>query len=160
IPLRKGDVLAGTLGSRRALRGYAGAVPEAIAPGDVLDVLNLGGVIGRCTSTHPDLGAPLRAEVLGAVLVFPELGDRIGRPAHIRDGAIPAARTLSCRIPVVYVAGTCMSAGKTAAAAELVRGLVRRGRRIAAAKLTGVALMRDTLAMTDAGAAAAATFND
>lgn len=160
IPLRVGDVLAGTLGSRRALRGYAGEVPRSVAPGDVLHVLNLGGVIGCCTSSHPDLGAPLRVEVLGAVLVFPALGDRIGRPAHIREHAIPARDTLSCRAPVIYVAGTCMSAGKTAAAAELVRGLTRAGSRVAAAKLTGVALMRDTLAMTDAGAVAAATFND
>ena len=160
IPLRAGDVLAGTLGSRRALKGYAGEVPASIAPGDTIDVLNLGGVLGRCTSSHPEHGAPFRAEVLGAVLVFPALGDRVGRPAHIRDGAIPAAAALHARVPVVYVAGTCMSAGKTAAATELTRGLTRQGLRVAAAKLTGVALMRDTLAMTDAGAVAAATFND
>ena len=160
IPLRAGDVLAGTLGSRRALKGYAGVVPETIQPGDTIDVLNLGGVLGRCTSSHPDHGAPFSAEVLGAVLVFPALGDRVGRPAHIRDGAIPPADVLTTRIPVVYVAGTCMHAGKTAAATELTRGLTRCGRRVAAAKLTGVALMRDTLAMMDAGAVAAATFND
>ena len=160
IPLRAGDVLAGTLGSRRALKGYAGVVPETIAPGDTIDVLNLGGVLGRCTSSHPDHGAPFAAEVLGAVLVFPELGDRVGRPAHIQDGAIPPADVLAARIPVVYVAGTCMSAGKTVAATELTRGLARAGFRVAASKLTGVALMRDTLAMMDAGAVVAATFND
>jgi len=160
IPLRAGDVLAGTLGSRRALKGYAGEVPGTIAPGDTIEVLNLGGVLGRCTSSHPEHGAPFRAEVLGAVLVFPALGDRVGRPAHIRDGALASASALTARVPVVYVAGTCMSAGKTAAATELTRGLTRQGLRVAAAKLTGVALMRDTLAMTDAGAVAAATFND
>jgi hypothetical protein len=53
-----------------------------------------------------------------------------------------------------------MSAGKTAAATELVRGLSRGGLRVAGAKLTGVALMRDALAMLDAGAVAALTFND
>jgi hypothetical protein len=160
IPLRAGDVLAGTLGSRRALKGYAGVVPDSIEPGDTIDVLNLGGVLGRCTSSHPDHGAPFSAEVLGAVLVFPALGDRVGRPAHIKDGAVPPADVLTARVPVVYVAGTCMSSGKTAAATELTRGLARSGRRVAAAKLTGVALMRDTLAMMDAGAVAAATFND
>jgi len=160
IPLRSGDVLAGTLGSRRALKGYAGEVPSSIEPGDTIEVLNLGGVLGRCTSSHPEHGAPFAAEVLGAVLVFPALGDRVGRPAHIRDGAIPQAAALTARVPVVYVAGTCMSAGKTAAATELTRGLTRQGLRVAAVKLTGVALMRDTLAMTDAGAVAAATFND
>jgi hypothetical protein len=160
LSLRAGDVLAGTLGARRALRGYAGVVPEHIAVGDVIHVLNLGGILGRCTSANPDLGPPFRAEVLGAILAFPELGDRIGRPAHIRDHAIPPADHLDCPVPVVYVAGTCMNAGKTAAAVELVRGLSRSGLRVAAAKLTGVSLMRDSLAMLDAGAATALTFND
>src|SRR5574342_153347 len=128
LALRAGDVLAGTLGERRALRGYAGVVPDHIAVGDVLHVLKLGG--------------------------------RIGRPAHIRDHAIPPAERLDCTVPVVYVAGTCMNAGKTAAATELVRGLSRSGLRVAAAKLTGVSLMRDSLAMQDAGAVAALTFND
>jgi hypothetical protein len=61
---------------------------------------------------------------------------------------------------VVYIAGTCMNAGKTVAATELVRGLTRAGLRVAAAKLTGVSLMRDALSMLDAGAIAALTFND
>jgi hypothetical protein len=53
-----------------------------------------------------------------------------------------------------------MNAGKTVAATELVRGLTRAGFRVAAAKLTGVSLMRDALSMQDAGAIAAITFND
>src|ERR1041384_1266588 len=160
VSLRAGDVLAGTLGSRRALRGYAGDVPARIAVGDVINVLNLGGILGRCTSSNPEIGPPFRAEVLGAVLAFPELGDRIGTPATIADGAIPPAETLECGVPVVYVAGTCMNSGKTVAATELVRGLSRAGLRVAACKLTGVSLMRDALSMTDAGAVVALTFTD
>ena len=160
MALRSGDVLAGTLGSRRALRGYAGEVPSAIVVGDTIEVLNLGGILGRCTSSNPDIGPPFKAEVLGAVLAFPDLGDRVGRAATIRDGAIATASSLTIGTPVVYVAGTCMNAGKTVAATELVRGLSRRGLKVAAAKLTGVSLMRDTLAMLDAGAIAALTFND
>lgn len=160
LPLRAGDILAGTLGARRALHGYAGEVPSQVAVGDVIDVLNLGGVLGRCTSQNADLGAPFRAEVLGAILSFPDLGDRVGRPAHIRHGAVPPIERLAPLPPVVYVAGTCMNTGKTVAAAELVRGLSRSGLRVAACKLTGVALMRDTLRMLDSGAVAALTFND
>ena len=160
LSLRAGDVLAGVLGTRRALRGYAGVVPPHLAVGDTLEVLNLGGILGRCTSVNPEIGPPFRAEVLGAVLAFPELGDRVGRPAHIRDGAVPPADLLESLVPVVYVAGTCMNAGKTVAATELVRGLARGGLRVAAAKLTGVSLMRDALSMLDAGAVAALTFND
>jgi hypothetical protein len=160
LELRGGDVLAGTLGTRRALRGYAGVVPSHISVGDTIEVLNLGGILGQCTSMNPDIGPPFRAEVLGAILAFPDLGDRIGRPAHIKDHAVPPADTLESTVPVVYVAGTCMNAGKTVAATELVRGLARSGRRVAAAKLTGVSLMRDALSMVDAGAIAALTFND
>ncbi|HPF61860.1 MAG: hypothetical protein KC544_13820 [Gemmatimonadetes bacterium] len=160
VTLRAGDVLAGTLGTRRALRGYAGDIPSRISVGDTLDVLNLGGILGRCTSVNPDIGPPFKAEVLGAVLAFPELGDRVGRPAHIRDRAIAPAEALIGTVPVVYVAGTCMNAGKTVAATELVRGMSRAGLRVAALKLTGVSLMRDALSMRDAGAVAALTFND
>jgi len=128
--------------------------------GDVLHVLNLGGILGVCTSGNPDIGPPFRAEVLGAILAFPELGDRVGSPAHIRDHAVAPAERLESSVPVIYVAGTCMNAGKTVAATELVRGLARGGLRVGAAKLTGVALMRDALSMLDAGASCALTFND
>jgi hypothetical protein len=160
LALRAGDVLAGTLGTRRALRGYAGVVPQHIRAGDSIDVLNLGGILGHCTSVNPDIGPPFRAEVLGAILAFPALGDRVGRPAHIKDHSVPPAETLESEVPVVYIAGTCMNAGKTVAATELVRGLARSGLKVAAAKLTGVSLMRDALSMVDAGAVAALTFND
>jgi len=160
VRLRAGDVLVGALGRRRALRGYAGEVPTEIAPGDTINVLNMGGVLGRCTALNPDLGPPFEAEVLGAVLAFPKIGDRVGSPAHIRDGAIPPAASLGSEIPIVMVAGTCMDAGKTVAASEIVRGCARSGLRVGAVKLTGVALRRDALSMLDAGAVAALTFND
>lgn len=160
VPLRDGDVLAGVLGSRRALRGYAGDVPASLAAGESVHVLNLGGVLGRCTSANPDLGAPYEAEVLGAILTLPPAGDRIGRPAHIREGAIPSAGSLVLRAPLVLVAGTCMDAGKTVACAAIVRGLSRAGLRVAAAKLTGVSLRRDVLSMVDAGAVDGLSFTD
>jgi hypothetical protein len=152
VPLDEGDLLAGVLGSRRALRGYAGDVPPSVQPGDTLDLLNLGGVIGRCTSTNLELGPPLRAEVLGAVLSFPYLGERMGVPATIRDNAVAWADRLEPLPPVVYVSGTCMHAGKTYACAEIVRHLTRSGLRCCGAKLTGVSLLRDTLSMQDRGA--------
>jgi len=42
----QGDLIAGVLGERRALHGYSGVIPERVAPGDILHLLNLGGVIG------------------------------------------------------------------------------------------------------------------
>jgi hypothetical protein len=160
IRLRSGDVLAGVLGARRALRGYEGEVPESVTAGDTIEVLNLGGVLGRCTAGNPDLGPPFTAEVLGAVLSFPRTGDRVGLPATIRDGAVPAGDALLPGPPIVAVVGTCMDSGKTVAAGEVIRGLFRSGLRVAGAKLTGVSLRRDALAMLDAGAVEALTFTD
>ncbi|MEK7656390.1 MAG: hypothetical protein AAB412_01405 [Elusimicrobiota bacterium] len=158
--LNDGDILAGVLGARRALRGYAGVVPESVKVGDELDVLNLGGVLGRCTAVNIELGPPLKAEVLGAVLSFPHLGERTGVPATIRDNAVPWADTLEPSAPAVYVAGSCMQAGKTSVCCELVRHLVRNGLKVAAAKLTGVSLLRDTLGMMDRGAFKSLSFTD
>jgi hypothetical protein len=158
--LRPGDRFAGVLGHRRALRGYAGEVPEDARPGDTLHVLNLGGVIGRCTSYAPDLGRPFEVEVMGQVLHFPYLGKRIGEPAHIGLGALEPNGRIETSAPIVAVMGTCMNAGKTAAACEIIHGLTRRGLRVAAGKVTGVALQRDVLNMLDHGAVEALSFVD
>jgi hypothetical protein len=63
-----GDVIAGTLGFRRALKGFVGIVPDSLHVGDTIHVLNLGGVLGLCVGRNPDVGSPLETEVLGAVL--------------------------------------------------------------------------------------------
>ena len=63
--LKPGDVFAGVLGKRKALRGYVGELPDNLQFGSELQVLNLGGVLGRCTSYPPDIGRPFDVEVLG-----------------------------------------------------------------------------------------------
>ena len=151
----EGDVLLGSLGERQALKGYSGRIPRQVAPGDTLNVLNMGGILGRCTSDHPDLGPALRVEVLGAVLV-----GEPARHARIQDHAIEWTEHLEASAPLVMVSGTAMNTGKTLAAARLVAGLTARGLRVAAAKLTGASLMRDVRAMEAEGAVAVATFTE
>ena len=158
--VKPGDVVAGVLGQRRALRGYSGDVPAELHVGDRLNILNMGGVIGRCTSFAPDVGEPFETELVGAVLHFPNLGERTSEPAHIGLNAIPDLGFTEVPAPVIAVVGTCMNAGKTAAACEIIHGLVRNGFRVAAAKVTGVALERDMLNMRDHGAYEALSFND
>jgi len=161
VKVQRGDVLAGVLGARDALRGYAGEVPASVTAGDVLHLLNLGGVIGLCTSVNPDVGPPCRVEVLGAVMRFPELGRRVGVPASIAPGPVAPRDDLPPDLPpLILVAGSCMHAGKTAAACALVRAATQRGLRVTATKVTGVALRRDSLEMMDHGATEAVTFVD
>lgn len=153
--LRPGAVLVAPLGERRALKGYSGHVPATVAVGDTLHVLNLGGMLGCCTGTVPGLGPALRATVLGGVLTD------AGAAASVRHGALPPADALPDDAPpLVVVSGTAMDTGKTLAACRLVEGLTARGLGVAAAKLTGAALMRDVRTMRAHGATACATFTD
>jgi hypothetical protein len=163
VALHPGDVIVGALGRRDALYGYSGRVPESVAVGDVLQLLNLGGVIGTGAEATAANGEPFRLEVLGAVLEFPYLATRVGRPANIARAALPACALPGAEVglpPLVVLVGTCMDAGKTTAAAVLIGELTHRGLRVAAGKLTGVSLRRDVLAMADSGAEPVAVFTD
>src|SRR5690606_22364426 len=42
--VNKGDVIVGALGHRRALFGYSGHIPQSVQAGDIIQVLNIGGV--------------------------------------------------------------------------------------------------------------------
>jgi hypothetical protein len=154
--INPGDVLVGVLGSRRALKGFVGDVPERVEAGDKLHLLNMGGVIGRCTGHHSSLSDAISVEVVGLVY------DEDARVRNIADAALSLREHLPSGTvaPLVLVAGACMNSGKTLAATELVRQGTRAGMRVAAGKLSGVAALRDTLNMADHGAVATASFLD
>ena len=157
----QGDIVVGALGHRKALRGYSGHLPEALAVGDTIQILNIGGVLGLCDSANPDVGPPFNCEVLGTVLHFPYLGERIGVPARIGARPFDRAAPLDTQgVPVVALAGTCMDSGKTAAACAIVSRLRHVGMTVSACKATGVSLRRDIHAMEDAGARETMIFTD
>jgi hypothetical protein len=159
--VKRGDIVVGALGHRKALFGYSGHLPEKCAPGDVLQMLNMGGVIGVCDSINASFGPPFEARVLGAVLDFPYLGERIGVPARVGAEKLDPNPPLDTQgVPVVALAGTCMNAGKTAAACAIVSRLRHLGYTVDAFKATGVSLRRDILAMEDAGARRTLIFTD
>lgn len=150
--ISKDDVIVGTLGARQALKGFVGNCPDEVQVGETLNVLNMGGVIGIATSANQDYGHPLRVKVLG-------LASRNGKVLNIAEGAVPPSDTLTCKIPLIVVAGTCMAAGKTKAACEIIAWLnQKRDLKIGAVKLSGVAALRDTLGMEDHGAVLSMSF--
>ena len=159
--VKAGDIVVGALGHRHALFGYSGHLPDSLMPGQNVNLLNLGGVIGICDSVNPDQGPPFECRVLGSVLHFPILGERIGRPSRVGKSPLADQPSLNTRaIPVVALAGTCMDSGKTAAACALISRFTHQGLTVAAFKATGVALNRDVLAMEDAGATETGIFTD
>ncbi|MBI4566393.1 MAG: hypothetical protein HY716_17045 [Planctomycetes bacterium] len=151
--VRAGDVIAGVLGSRQALRGFVGYAPYKLAAGDRLHLLNLGGVIGRCIDGHKDLGEAISVEVLGCVA-------KEGEILNLRRAALPEIPLLGPSKPIVLVMGSCMNVGKTAAAAEMVRRFTRAGLRVGAAKLSGIACLKDQRKYEASGAVKTYTFLD
>ena len=157
----KGDIVVGALGHRKALFGYSGHIPASVQPGDVIQMLNIGGVLGVCDSANPDKGKPFDCRVIGSVLHFPYLGERIGVPARVGIRPLDMEVKLDTRgVAVVALAGTCMEAGKTAAACAVISRMRHRGVTVDAFKATGVSLRRDILAMEDAGARRSMIFTD
>jgi hypothetical protein len=152
--INAGDVLLGVLGKRRALKGFVGDVPESLKKGDRLHLLNMGGVIGVCLGHHSSLSDAIEVEVIGAAC------DEYENVLNIADNALKPTNFLETSAPVVVVAGTCMNSGKTVAATEIIKQAHHAGLKVAGAKLSGVACLRDTLNMEDHGARPTASFLD
>lgn len=152
--INTGDILLGVLGKRRALKGFVGDVPESIAVGDKLHLLNMGGVIGECKGHHSSLSDAISVEVVGIAV------DQLGMTLNIGDGALVPSPSLNASAPMVVVGGSCMNSGKTVAAVEIIKQASNTGLKVAGAKLSGIACLRDTLNMEDHGAFATASFLD
>ena len=151
----RGDVLVGALGRRRALRGFTGEVPREVEVGDVLALLNRGGVIGARARDHKDLGPPVSCEVLGMAV-------RNGSILNVADARLPAVRGFAelDLPPIVVVSGSAMESGKTLFLSELTQELSKAGMSIAGGKLTGIACLRDLVSLEDHGAVRTASFLD
>lgn len=152
--INSGDILVGTFGKRRALKGFVGDMPETVQAGDRLHLLNMGGVIGKCTGHHSALSDAIEVEVLGLAC------DPNGAIINLSDNSLPPANELLPSAPIIVVAGSCMNSGKTVAAVEIIKQASNRGVRVVGAKLSGIACLRDTLHMEDHGAIATASFLD
>jgi len=139
-----GDVVIGALGARYATLEAVGDW-RAVEDDLLIDALTRAGVLGRCTSIAPSsLPQLIPLRYLGHLVEDARkltMGDFVERLEP---------RALEC--PIVLVIGTSMSAGKTTTAKVVIRLLKRRGLRVGAAKLTGVARYSDALKMRDAGA--------
>ncbi len=149
-----GDIIVGCFGNRAALRGFSGHVPASVETGDVVHLLNQGGVIGISEGAHAGLGEPIQLEVLGTPI-------REGRGLRLADyGIAPAIPMGTGMPPVIVLVGTCMNSGKTTAAAVITRYLRRRGRIVHAGKVTGVAAIKDLHMFADNGASKVLSFLD
>ena len=150
-PLFVGDEIIVCYGNR-----YAPDQFEAEVPGDLgsCHLVAAGGVASRCLSRHGNAKAPTVIQPLG-LLSYSD-----GRVVNLADFALPRATGRPPKPFVLAVVGTSMNAGKTTSAAHLIKGMVRSGMRVGAAKITGTGAGGDRWMMKDAGAVEAVDFTD
>lgn len=154
--LKKDDIIAVALGERMALKGFVGKLPTSLKVGDIIHLLNFGGVAGVCTSANvQEVGEPLRIRVLGGITRKNNQVLNIGEAALYQP-----LKTMKNKTPLIIVTGTSMDSGKTTVAAEIIKTLNRMGMKLAGAKLTGVGAMRDLYKMHDYGIYNGVSFAD
>lgn len=153
--IKRGDVVIGVLGQRKALEGIVGKAPKNLQTGDVIHILNLGGVLGAAESWNPDfIDSPLPIRVMGAIAKNDSTLD-------IQSCSLKLEETLYKSAPIVLILGSSMGVGKTTIVKKVVQVLVKEKKfKIAAGKLTGVAAKRDLVAMKNAGANPVLSFLD
>lgn len=147
-----GDETLLACGARYAPDQFEADCPSAVGPAHLAAA---GGIAGLVRESHDKMRPATSIEILGAAC------DATGRRLNLRDFALPAPRGAGRKRPaLVAVCGTSMNAGKTFAAASIVRGLAAAGRRVAAVKLTGTGSGGDLWQFRDAGARFVRDFTD
>ena len=141
-PVLPGDMVVGAFGRRAATVECVGDWRE-IGEDGALHQLTGAGLFGKVVSNSSWVGRPME-------LVYRGHATRGGK-LNIADfvTAIPQAEF---DMPVVLIAGTSMSAGKTLTGRTIIDELKKMELTVAAAKLTGAAGYKDALSFADAGA--------
>lgn len=88
------------------------------------------------------------------------IADRNRQVLNLADWTLPRGVYHANPPLTIVIVGTAMNAGKATTATYLIKGLVRAGLKVGAAKVTGTGLGRDTWLMRDADATRVLDFLD
>ena len=142
IALSEGDIFVGATGGRFANHSINGHAPRQPVPvGDIVDLLNTGGVIGYSASQD---SPTVKLKVLGGIkhgdslTLMSDLTSISGTSSTDEDDSPPST-------PLVLITGSDMDVGKTTCAAALALSLRSSGIRMTFVKLTGTGRMRDLM---------------
>jgi hypothetical protein len=149
-----GDEIVVVYGARYAPDQFEAHVPDNLA---ACHLAAGGGVAALVTERHGAVAAPTELTPLG---LLADAGGRRLNLADHRHSVIGRTASGQARPLTIASLGTSMNAGKTTSAAYLVRGLMRAGLRVGAAKITGTGSGNDPGLLRDAGAELVLDFTD
>jgi len=137
------DEIAVVFGNRYAPDQFEAIVPDKLEP---CRLVAAGGVAARLLNSHSKMKRATKITPLGI------LANADDTPLNLSGFGLALPATINPEPLVVVVAGTSMNAGKTTACSSLVKGFVRFGLQVAAAKITGTGAGADYRSLVDAGA--------
>jgi hypothetical protein len=138
-----GDEIVVSYGNRYAPDQFEAEHPADLGP---CHLVAAGGIASIMRSCHANMCEPTSITPLG--LLVESDGSRL----NLRKWALGPAPPVDKRPLTLAVVGSMMNSGKTTTAANLIRGLVRAGRRVGAAKVTGTGAGGDVWFFNDSGA--------
>ncbi len=145
---RKARILAGdevllAFGNRYSQKEFEAEVPRNLRE---CHLVSVSGIAGKVVSNHANAVSLTVLEPIGIVC------DSRKRPLNVSRFSLPPIQVQHERPYTIAVFGTSINSGKNNVATSVIRGLVNRGLRISAAKVTGSALGKDAWHFFDAGA--------
>ena len=152
--LHLGDEVLLACGARYAADQFEAAPPKRLGP---CSMVAAGGLAAVLSAKHSKMKASTKIEAIAV------LCDEAGRKVNLRDFALEAPHPHSTSTPtppIVTVVGASMNAGKTTAAAAIIRGLTAGKLNVAACKITGTGAGCDAWKYLDAGAISVLDFTD
>jgi hypothetical protein len=138
-----GDEIVVSYGNRYAPDQFEAEYPADLGP---CHLVAAGGIASIMRSCHMKMCDPTSITPLGLLV------DSEGSRLNLRKWALGPAPPVHKRPLTLAVVGSMMNSGKTTTAANVIRGLVRAGRRVGAAKVTGTGAGGDVWFFNDSGA--------
>lgn len=145
------DELVVVFGNRYAPDQFEALVPTKLEP---CHLVAAGGIAGQMVFKHEAVKPPTAITPVG-ILTYSN-----GKAINLSRYGVKTGEPNRPMPPVIAVVGSSMNAGKTTAAAHLVRGLTLSGLKVNAAKVTGTGSGCDIWHLKDAGANLAMDFLD
>ena len=154
-----GDEVVVCYGNRYAPDQFEAEIPSDLSP---CHLVAAGGLAAIVLSQHLKMAPATLLTPIGL------LGDSQGQRINLFDWALPLKSPLRSSLRnsagkrpfTIAVLGTSMNSGKSTTAASLIKGLVRSGLKVGAAKVTGTGAGGDIWLMRDAGASPVLDFTD
>jgi hypothetical protein len=138
-----GDEIVVSYGNRYAPDQFEAELPADLGP---CHLVAAGGIASLMRSCHGRMSEPTTIVPVGLLV------DTEGKRLNLATWALEPPPEVVDRPITLAVIGATMNSGKTTTAANLIKGFVRAGRKVGAAKVTGTGAGGDVWFLNDSGA--------